>query len=375
VNAPLPMLDLSAGIAEHRLEIERALARVIAAGAFIQGPDVAAFEAEMASYLEVSHCVALHSGTDALVLGLRALGVGPGDEVIVPAFSFCATAEAVSVVGATPVFVDIDPRTFNLDPAGVEAALSRHTRALLPVHLFGQGAAMDALLELAERHELCVLEDAAQALGGSYGPRRLGSLGHAAALSFFPSKNLGAFGDGGMLATNQAELAELCRELREHGRKSGAPGRGREHERIGCNSRLDTLQAAVLRVKLPWLEGAVAARRAAAERYDGLLSGLPGATLPWRDPRALHSFHQYTLQLPAARRDQVQARLLAQGIQTRVYYPTPLHRLPAYAGGHRRRDLAQADAASRRVLSLPLWPEIPASAQARVADALRQALA
>jgi dTDP-4-amino-4,6-dideoxygalactose transaminase len=246
VNAPLPMLDLSAGIAEYRPDIEHALARVIAAGEFIQGPDVAAFEAEMASYLGVSHCVAVHSGTDALVLGLRALGVGPGDEVIVPAFSFCATAEAVSLVGAMPVFVDIDPRTFNLDPAGVEAALSRHTRALLPVHLFGQGAAMDALLELAERHDLRVLEDAAQALGGRYGSRRLGSLGHAAALSFFPSKNLGAFGDGGMLATNQRGVAELCRELREHGRKSGALGNGPQHERLGYNSRLDTLQAAVL---------------------------------------------------------------------------------------------------------------------------------
>jgi dTDP-4-amino-4,6-dideoxygalactose transaminase len=369
------MVDLAPGLRELRADIDAALARVIDSGLFVNGPEVRALERELAGYLGVAECVGLNSGTDALVLGLRALGVGPGHEVIVPAFSFFASAEAVSAVGAQPVFADVDPRSFNLDPAAAARAITRRTRALLPVHLFGQAAAMDRLAQLAEQHGLLLLEDAAQALGGSHRGCKLGSLGHAAALSFFPSKNLGAFGDAGVLATNSTEVAEACRQLRQHGSRSST-GRGRhEHERIGHNSRLDSLQAAVLRVKLPRLDRALAARQRAAERYDALLADLPGLVRPWRDPDAAHTFHQYTVRLPATERDRVAEQLAAQGIQTMVYYPTPLHRAPAYRAAHLGLELPEAEAASRCVLSLPIWPEIEPHTQRRVADALRAALA
>jgi dTDP-4-amino-4,6-dideoxygalactose transaminase len=363
------MLDLGAGTASVRPAIDAAIARVIEAGAFINGPDVASFERELAAYLGVAECVGLNSGTDALVLGLRALGIGPGDEVIVPTFSFFATAEAVSAVGARPVFADIDPRSFNLDPTSARALLSAATRAIVPVHLYGQAAAMDEILQLGKQHGLHVLEDAAQALGGAYAERQLGSIGQAAAISFFPSKNLGAFGDGGVLATNQKPLADLCRELRQHGGKDKY-----QNERIGYNSRLDTLQAAILRVKLPRLDEAVRGRRAAADRYDELLSGLPGIQIPWRDPRATHAFHQYTLRVPAARRDPIRGGLSARGIQTMVYYPTPIHRLPVYRHDYAQVSLPAAEAAAAEVLSLPLWPEISRSDQEYVAAALREVI-
>jgi dTDP-4-amino-4,6-dideoxygalactose transaminase len=369
VTRRVPVLDLGVSTAALRPELDAAIARVLESGAFINGPDVAAFERELATYLGVAECVGLNSGTDALVLGLRAFGIGPGDEVIVPTFSFFATAEAVSAVGARPVFADIDARTFNLDPASVAAQLGSATRAIIPVHLYGQGAAMDELLELAASHGVHVLEDAAQGLGGGYGGHKLGSLGHAAAISFFPSKNLGAFGDGGVLATNQKPLAELCRELRQHGGKDKY-----QNERIGYNSRLDTLQAAILRVKLPHLDEAVRRRRAAAARYDQLLAGLDSVQLPWQDPRASHAYHQYTLRLPAERRDQVRDGLAARGIQTMVYYPTPIHRLPVYRAEYARVTLPMAEAAAAAVLSLPLWPEISRSDQEYVAQALRDLL-
>lgn len=364
----IPMVNLSAGIAGLRHEIDAAVRRVIEAGSFIDGPDVAAFERELGDYLGVAHCVGVNSGTDALVIGLRALGVAAGDEVLVPAFTFFATAEAVSAIGATPVFADIDPRTFNLDAAQLEAQLTPRTRAIIPVHLYGQAADMDAILQVAQRHGLWVLEDVAQALGGTYRQHKLGSLGHAAAFSFFPSKNLGGFGDGGLLATNDARVAALARQLRQHG---GADKY--ENERIGYNSRLDTLQAAVLRVKLPGLDAAIALRRAAAARYDEMLGALPNIQTPWRNSAAGHAYNQYTVRLNPARRDAVRNRLADTGIQTKIYYPTPLHQLPVYwRDAHEALPVAQA--ACREVLSLPMWPEIEGSQQAFIAEALQWAL-
>jgi len=371
----VPMIDLRPGLRELRADIDAALGRVIESGAFVNGPDVAALEREMAGYLGVAECVGLNSGTDALALGLRALGVGPGHEVVVPGFSFFATAEAVSAVGARPVFADIDPHSFNLAPQSVERVLTRHTRAIVPVHLYGQAAPMAPLLELAEQRGLLVLEDVAQALGGSYRGRKLGSLGHAAALSFFPSKTLGALGDAGMLATNSSEVAEACRQLRQHGSRRPWGHDKYQHERIGHNSRLDSLQAAVLRVKLPRLGQALAARRLAAAHYDELLSDLAGLSTPWRDPDAEHVFHQYTLRVRAGARDRTYDALAAHGIQTMVYYRTPLHRLPVYQAAYAALCLPEAEAASDSVLSLPLWPEISRAAQREVADALRSALA
>jgi dTDP-4-amino-4,6-dideoxygalactose transaminase len=369
VKPKVPMLDLAAGTAALRPQIDAAIARVIESGAFIQGPEVAAFESEMGRYLGVSECVGVNSGTDALVIALRALGIGPGDEVIVPTFSFFATAEAVSVVGARPVFADIDPRTFNLDPASARAQLSPATRAILPVHLYGQAAAVDAITALAREHQLFVLEDVAQALGGFYRSRPLGTLGDVAAFSFFPSKNLGAFGDGGLIATGRAELAKVCRELRQHGGKDKY-----QNERIGYNSRLDTLQAAILRVKLPALDAAVRGRRAAAARYDELLRGLEQVQTPWQDPAGVHAFHQYTVRLPPEKRDRVRDGLAARGIQTMLYYPTPIHRLPVYREEYAQVALPVAEAAAASVLSLPIWPEISAADQRLVTDALRAEL-
>jgi dTDP-4-amino-4,6-dideoxygalactose transaminase len=310
----------------------------------------------------------MNSGTDALIIGLRCLGVGPTDEVIVPALGFIACAEAVSSIGARPVFVDIDPRTFNLDPQRLEPLLSTRTRAILAVHLYGQAAAMGEIMAIAEQHGLRVLEDVAQALGATYTGRKLGSLGHAAALSFFPSKNLGAFGDAGLLATNDPALAASARALKQHGSRDK-----QDSSVCGYNSRLDSLQAAVLRVKLPKLDAAVRQRRAAATRYDELLAHVPGLQLPCCAPHAEHSFHQYTVRVEPARRERVQASLLEQGIQTKVYYPIPLHRLSVYRD-RAHGALPHAEAACQAVLSLPIWPEIAPQAQQRVAELLERCL-
>ncbi len=362
---------LEPGLRALSAEIEAAVHRVLGSGVFIGGPEVLAFERELGSYLGVSDCVGVNSGTDALVIALRALGVGAGDEVLVPAFGFIASAEAVSLVGGVPVFVDIDERTFNLDPGCLGAALGRRTRGIIAVHLFGQAAPMAELLEFAHQHGLWVLEDAAQALGGQHLLGKVGSLGHVAALSFFPSKNLGACGDGGLIATNDVELAAAARALRQHGARQKY-----EHERLGYNSRLDALQAAILRAKLPSLDASIAGRRAAARRYDELLAGMP-LELPFRDPRADHTFHQYTVRIGAGRRDAVQAYLGSRGVESVVYYRTPLHHQPVYLGANAARcapPLTQAEAASHAVLSLPIWPEISRAEQERVARLLRAAL-
>ncbi|WP_337844909.1 DegT/DnrJ/EryC1/StrS family aminotransferase [Thermus sp.] len=343
------MLDLRPEVNELWGELQGAIARVLRSGQFILGPEVEAFEAEVACYLGVKHAIGVNSGTDALVIALRALGIGPGDEVITTPFTFFATAEAISLVGATPVFVDIDPRAYNLNPELIEPAITPRTRAILPVHLYGQAADMNPILALAEKYGLKVLEDVAQAFGGEYKGRKLGTLGHAGAFSFFPSKNLGAYGDGGLIATNDDEVAERARMLRAHGSK-----RKYYNEVLGYNSRLDALQAAILRVKLPYVDRWNEARRQVARAYHELLGDIPGLLLPYEAPYAKHVYHQYTVRVLGGRRDEVRMRLREMGIETMVYYPTPLHKLPVYT--YLGYSLPEAEKIASEVLSLPMSP-------------------
>jgi len=368
VTSKIPILDLSPEIEMLWDTLNETFRAVLRSGHFILGPSVRAFEAEVASYLNVKHAVGVNSGTDALLIGLQALGIKPGDEVITTPFSFIATPEAISHLGAIPVFVDIDPETFNLDARLIEGKITSRTRAVLPVHLYGHAADMDVILSLAAKYNLKVLEDVAQAMSGEYKGRKLGTIGDIGAFSFFPSKNLGAFGDGGLLATNDDRLAETARMLRAHGAR-----RKYFNEVLGYNSRLDELQAALLRVKLPYLDGWTAGRRQAAERYSRVLNGVPGIAAPREASYAKHAYHQYTIRVRNRPRDQVQKALAEAGISTMTYYPVPLHRLPVYAGG--QYDLPQAEQAATEVLSLPMWPQIGLEVQECVASELRAALA
>lgn len=365
----VPLLDLVAQHASIRDDVMRAVGAVIERQGFIMGPEVGQLEGELAAYCGVPHAIACASGTDALLLALRALDLRREDEVIAPAFTFFATAGAIHNAGGTPVFVDIDATTFCLDPEAVAAAVTPRTKAIVAVHLYGQMAPMAPLLALAERHGLALIEDAAQALGarqqvgGAWRPA--GSLGYAGCLSFFPSKNLGCWGDGGMITVRDDALAARLRKLRLHG---GA--KQYHHEEVGYNSRLDTLQAAVLRTKLPHLDGWNAARRARAARYDALLAGHPAICPPRTAEGNEHIFHQYTVRVE--RRDALRQHLEAAGIGSAVYYPTPLHLQPCFAHlGGRRGQLPVTEAASASVLSLPIYPELTDAQQDAVASAIR----
>lgn len=363
MNTKIPMLDLSDEVETLWDELNAAIHRVLRSGQFILGPEVEAFEREVAEYLGVRHAVGLNSGTDALIIGLRALGIGPGDEVITTPFTFFATAEAISSVGAVPVFVDIDPVTFNLDPRLVENCITPRTKAIVPVHLYGRPAEMDQILELSCRYQLKVLEDCAQAFGATYGGHRVGTLGHAGAFSFFPSKNLGAYGDGGLLVTNDDRVADIARMLRAHGTR-----RKYFNEMIGYNSRLDAIQAAILRVKLRYVDKWNEARRQVAMRYTKLLSEVDGIVVP--EVSEGHVFHQYTIRVVGGKRDFIQRFLAEKGIQTMVYYPVPLHRLTVYE--KKGLILPQAEHAAAEVLSLPIGPGLTIEAQERVVSALIQ---
>jgi dTDP-4-amino-4,6-dideoxygalactose transaminase len=363
----IPVVDLTEEIESLWPDLRSVIEDVARSGRFINGPNVRAFEEEVAAHLGVRYAVGVNSGTDALVIALRSLGVGPGDEVITTPWTFFATAEAVSLVGAKPVFVDIDPETYNLRSDLVERAVGPRTRAILPVHLYGHSADLDPIMAVARRHGLVVVEDVAQAFGGRYRGRPLGSIGHAAAFSFYPTKNLAAFGDGGLVATNDAAVAERARRLRAHGAR-------RKHfsETVGYNSRLDELQAAVLRLKLRHVAARNEARRRAARVYAELLQGVPGVTPPFEAGYARHVYHQYVVRIAGGRRDRVRDRLSREGIDAVVHYPVPLHLLPPYRSlGYR---LPEAERAAGEVLSLPMWPEIGADLQARVAESLRRAL-
>jgi dTDP-4-amino-4,6-dideoxygalactose transaminase len=364
----IPALDLTPEIDLLWNEIQSAIADVMRSGQFVLGPQVHAFEEEMARSLAVKHAVACNSGTDALVIGLRALGIGHGDEVITTPFTFFATAEAISLVGAEPVFVDIEPRTLNIDPQKIAEAVTPRTKAILPVHLFGHAADMDPILDIARRHGLVVLEDVAQAFGGRCRGRSLGTLGQAGAFSFYPTKNLGAFGDAGLLTTNDDHVARTARKLRTHGTE-----RRDWSEMIGYNSRLDEIQAAVLRVKLPYVEAWNRERRRAAATYRRLLADVPGISPPIVEEYAVHAFNQYTVRVTACDRDALQQSLADAGVGTMVYYSVPVHRLPVYSDHH--AELPVAEKAAREVLSLPIGPMLSNHAIGRVVDALRQACA
>jgi len=364
----IPPLDLRPEVDALWPALTAAIEGVLRSTQFILGPNVKALEAEIAADSGVGHAVGLNSGTDALVIGLRAMGVGPGDEVIAPAFTFFATAEAIDAVGARPVFADVDEDSFNLDPAAVAAAVGPRTRAIMPVHLFGRPADMPALRAIAEPRGIRLLEDAAQAYGADLGGRRVGALGHAAAFSFFPTKNLGAYGDGGMLVTDDAALADRARMLRQHGGKHKYA-----NEILGYNSRLDELQAAILRVKRPHVAAWNDARRRIAARYRAALAGDAGLRCPEDPVGARHVYHQFTIRVLDGRRDAVQRAMADAGIGTMVYYPTPVHRLPVYAE-RRYAPLPVTERLAGEVLSLPIWPSMDDATVDRVAGAVRAAV-
>lgn len=349
----IQMVDLRAQVESLRDELRSAFDEVLESGSFIRGPHVERFEEELASFVGARFAIGVGNGTDALQIALMALGVGPGDEVIVPSFTFVATAEPAVLLGARPVFVDVDPRTFNIDPSRLPEAITPRTRAIIPVHLFGQAAEMGAIAEVAARHGVAILEDAAQAIGARFGSTSCGCLGHLGCLSFYPSKNLGAFGDGGAILTNDEALASRARTIANHGAT-----RKYHNEIVGVNSRLDALQAAMLSVKLAHLDGWTAARQAAADRYDALLAGT-AVTRPFRAPGRNHVFHQYTLRVPAHRRDALRRRLRERGIPTMVYYPIPLHRLPVFSGlGYGDGRLPVSEMLAAEVVSLPMHPHL-----------------
>jgi dTDP-4-amino-4,6-dideoxygalactose transaminase len=364
----IPVLDLTPEIEALWDELMAAIQKVLKSGRFIMGPNVKAFEQEVAAYLGVKHAIGVNSGTDALVIALRSAGIGPGDEVITTPFTFFATAEAISQVGASPVFVDIDPKTFNIDPELIEPAITPKTKAILPVHLYGQAADMDPIMGLAAKYNLKVIEDTAQAFGGEYKGRKLGTIGDVGCFSFFPSKNLGAFGDGGLIATNDDEIAEAGRMLRVHGARKKY-----YNEMIGFNSRLDEIQAAILRVKLPYIDKWNEARRQAAGRYNELLKDVPGIVIPYETLYAKHVYHQYTIRVLYGRRDEVKKQLEEQGISTMIYYPVPVHKLPVYANKNYR--LPEAEKAAGEVLSLPIWSQIAEEMQKQIKRNFEDALA
>jgi dTDP-4-amino-4,6-dideoxygalactose transaminase len=358
----VPLVDLKAQYNSIGPEVERAVLRVLESQRFILGPEVEKFEREVATYCGCAHAIGCASGSDALLLALMALGVGPGQEVITTSFTFFATAGAVARLGAKPVFVDIEPSSFNINPNLIEDAITDKTIAILPVHLFGQCADMAAINDIARRRRLAVLEDAAQSIGAEYMGQRAGSLGNIAAFSFFPSKNLGGAGDGGMVTTNSYELAVAVRRLREHGAE-----RNYYHISIGLNSRLDAIQAAILSVKLKHLDSWEAKRRDNARRYETLFAetGLLERELiklPGEMPNSRHVYNQYVIR--ARDRDRLREYLKQKGIQTAIYYPIPLHLQPCFDHlGYRAGDLPHSERAASEALALPIYPELSNQAQ------------
>ncbi|MBW8350282.1 DegT/DnrJ/EryC1/StrS family aminotransferase [Bacillus sp. IITD106] len=363
----IPMLDLSEQYLELRNEIFESLDNVMTSSQFILGPNVKQLENDIATYSKVRNGIGVGNGSDALHISLQACGVTEGDEVITTPFTFFATAGAISRCGATPVFVDIDPITFNIDPAKIEAAITPKTKAIIPVHLYGQSADMDPIIQIAEKHHLYIIEDAAQAIGAKYKDKMVGELGTTTCYSFFPTKNLGAYGDAGMIVTNDDEIAENCRVIRVHGSKPKY-----YHQVLGYNSRLDELQAAILNVKFKYLNKWIENRRKAANNYSTLINEAFGEDVitPVEMKENFHVYHQYTIRVN--RRNDFQAYLKENGVATMVYYPQPLHLQPVFKDlGYNEGDFPESEKATKEAVSLPIFPEIKIEQQEYVVNIMK----
>jgi dTDP-4-amino-4,6-dideoxygalactose transaminase len=359
------MVDPAGEYRELKAEIDAAVGRVFSSGRFVLGPEGEALEREIAQFIGAAHAVGCNSGTDALHFPLLAAGIGPGDEVVIPGFTFFATGEAVSYTGATPVFADVDAGTFNLDPESLRKSITKKTRAVIAVHLFGQCAALDEITAICKEKKLVLVEDCAQCIGADYDGRRAGSWGDFGGFSFYPTKNLAAAGDAGLMTAKSEEHAKILRMLRHHGSRQTYL-----HDRVGWNSRLDELQAAVLRVKLRRLEDFNKRRRAVAQRYREKLAGAK-VTLPVEHGRGTHVYHQFTIR--SGRRDAIREALGKEGIASSVFYPMPLHQQPAYEKLGKNVALPNAEAAAKTVLSLPIHPLLDEASIDRIAACVRKA--
>lgn len=368
----VPLLDINRDNRPHRDEFLEAIAGVLDSGRFLFGPDVSALESEIAQYCQVENGVGCASGSDALLLALMALNVGPGDEVIVPSFTFFASVSCIVRLGATPVFADICPDTFNVDPQCVADAITPNTKAIIPVHLFGQCAQIDRICQIANDRDIAVIEDAAQAIGAAYHSRPAGSWGLAGCFSFYPTKNLGGMGDGGMLTSNDAAMADRLRLLAGHGMRPRY-----YHQAVGINSRLDTFQAAVLRIKLRELPSAVKSRASIADRYmrmleDANLVGADQIVLPTVDPNAFHVWNQFAIRVGEGNRDALRAHLSEHGVGSEIYYPVPMHQQECFTDiAHDRDALVETERASLEVLNLPIFPSLTEAEQSLVVDTIK----
>ncbi|MCX5647634.1 MAG: DegT/DnrJ/EryC1/StrS family aminotransferase [Planctomycetota bacterium] len=366
---PVPLLDLVAQYRTIRDEVRAAVTEVLESQRGVGGPQIVALEKAVAEYCRCRHAIGVSSGTDALLVSLMSLDIGRGDEVITTPFTFFATVGSIVRVGAKPVFVDIDPKTYNIDPSHIEAAVTPKTKAIMPVHLFGQMADMDPILAAAEKHGLAVIEDAAQAIGAEYNGRRAGSLGTCGCFSFYPSKNLGACGDGGMVVTNDDGLARRCELMRNHGAEERY-----YHRHVGGNFRLDSIQAAIVMVKLKYLESWHEARQRNAAYYNERFADCRAIQTPYVEPHNRMIYNQYVIRIPG-KRDAVEAKLNEKKIGNAIYYPVPLHLQECFADiGHKEGDFPQAERAAREVLALPIYPELTREQLDEVADAVLEAV-
>lgn len=363
----VPIIDLVVNYESIKEEIEEVVLNTLSKTNYILGPNVGALENELASYLKCKHVVGCANGTDAIVLALMALGIGAGDEVITVSNSYFATSEAIALVGAKPVFVDIQESDFNIDPSKIEEKITKKTKAILPVHLYGQTCEIEKVVQIARKHSLYVIEDTAQAIGAKYKEKFAGTFGDVGTTSFYPTKNLGCCGDGGAIFTNNDNLAEKLKQLRAH----GSPGRY-VHKCIGLNSRLDELQAAILRVKLKHLDTWNKARQDAAQYYTKLLSGINGVVTPTIKPSCNHVFHQYTILVK--NRDDLAKKLLENGVRTLIYYPIPIHKQEAFSYLKDNYNLPVTEEISQKILSLPMYPELKREDQEYVADCIKDTI-